>query len=128
MFNEFEGYAMGLNFDPSHFVWQEMDYLAAIREFAPRFWHCHAKDAQLDREKLSQTGIMAHPLEFHTPKLPGLGDVEWGPIFRPRWPTRAIPARSRWKSRTGPTKARSPLARRRSCRASVILRQFVEPY
>jgi sugar phosphate isomerase/epimerase len=81
MFKEFEGYGLGLNFDPSHFVWQRMDYLAAIREFAPRFWHCHAKDARLDREKLNQVGIMAHPLEFHTPKLPGLGDVMWGQFF-----------------------------------------------
>jgi len=80
-FKQFEGFDLGLNFDPSHFVWQGMDYLAAIREFAPRFWHCHAKDARLDRERLAQVGIMAHPLEFHTPKLPGLGDANWGAFF-----------------------------------------------
>ncbi len=78
MFNDIPSPAFGLNFDPSHFIWQQMDYLAAIREFAPRFHHAHAKDARIDRERLNQVGIMAHPLEYHTPKLPGLGDVDWG--------------------------------------------------
>jgi len=71
----------GLNFDPSHFVWQQMDYLQAIREFADRIFHVHAKDARVDREKLAEVGILAHPLQFHTPKLPGLGDVDWGRFF-----------------------------------------------
>jgi sugar phosphate isomerase/epimerase len=78
MFNDIPSQSFGLNFDPSHFVWQHMDYLAAIREFASRFHHVHAKDVRVDRERLDQVGIMAHPLEFHTPKLPGLGDVDWG--------------------------------------------------
>ena len=81
MFQQFAGYELGLNFDPSHFVWQRMDYLAAIREFATRFWHCHAKDARLDLDRLDQVGIMAYPLQFHTPKLPGLGEVNWGKFF-----------------------------------------------
>jgi sugar phosphate isomerase/epimerase len=81
VFAQFEGFDLGLNFDPSHFVWQQMDYLAAIREFAPRFWHCHAKDARLNRDRLDQVGNMAYPLEFHTPKLPGLGEVNWGKFF-----------------------------------------------
>ena len=71
----------GLNFDPSHFVWQQMDYLAAIRNYADRFVHVHAKDARLDREHLNRVGIMATPLEYHTPKLPGLGEVDWGKFY-----------------------------------------------
>jgi sugar phosphate isomerase/epimerase len=78
MFEAIPSPSFGLNFDPSHFVWQHMDYLAAIREFASRFHHVHAKDARIDRDKLNQVGIMAYPLEFHTPKLPGLGEVDWG--------------------------------------------------
>jgi len=81
VFEQFAGYDLGLNFDPSHFIWQQMDYLAAIREFAPRFWHCHAKDVRLDTQRLNEAGIMAYPLAFHTPKLPGLGDVNWGRFF-----------------------------------------------
>ena len=81
MFEEIPNPGFGLNFDPSHFVWQQMDYLAAIREFASRFHHVHLKDARIDRHRLAEAGILAYPLQFHTPKLPGLGDVDWGAFF-----------------------------------------------
>ncbi len=41
----------------------------------------HAKDVRMDRHRLNEVGIMANPLEYHTPKLPGLGDVDWGKMF-----------------------------------------------
>lgn len=72
---------LGLNYDPSHMVWQHMDYLKPIRDFADRISHAHAKDVRLDRHKLDEVGILAHPLEYHTPKLPGLGEVNWGKFF-----------------------------------------------
>ena len=78
MFDEIPGPNFGLNFDPSHLVWQQMDYLAPLREFAERIVHVHAKDCRLDDERLDDVGILATPLEFHTPKLPGLGEVDWG--------------------------------------------------
>ena len=81
MFEAIPNENFGLNFDPSHLVWQQMDYLAAIREFAPRFHHVHAKDARVEWHKLNEVGIMAYPLQYHTPKLPGLGDVNWGKFF-----------------------------------------------
>lgn len=81
MFEEIPSDHFGLNFDPSHCVWQMMDYVKAIREFAPKFVHVHAKDARVDRHRLDEVGIMAHPLEYHTPKLPGLGDVNWSQFF-----------------------------------------------
>ena len=81
MFADIPSPNFGLNFDPSHFIWQQMDYLRAIREFAPRIFHAHAKDARLDRHRLDEVGILANPLEYHTPKLPGLGDVNWGHYF-----------------------------------------------
>jgi sugar phosphate isomerase/epimerase len=58
-----------------------MDYLAALREFKDRLFHVHAKDARIDRHKLAEVGILAHPLQWHTPKLPGLGEVDWGAFF-----------------------------------------------
>ena len=81
MFEAIPNENFGLNFDPSHLVWQQMDYVAAIREFAPRFHHVHAKDARVEWHKLNEVGIMAYPLQYHTPKLPGLGDVNWGKFF-----------------------------------------------
>lgn len=81
MFSDIPSGNFGLNFDPSHFVWQQMDYLSAMREFASKLFHMHAKDARVDASRLNDVGIMAHPNEYHTPKLPGMGDVNWGKFF-----------------------------------------------
>ncbi|MBM3726847.1 MAG: sugar phosphate isomerase/epimerase [Acidobacteria bacterium] len=81
MFSDIPSANFGLNFDPSHFVWQRMDYLRVLREFREKMFHVHAKDARLDHERLNEVGALAHPNEYHTPKLPGLGDVEWGRFF-----------------------------------------------
>ncbi|MGC2400704.1 MAG: sugar phosphate isomerase/epimerase [Acidobacteriaceae bacterium] len=77
MFEDIASPNFGLTYDPSHMVWQQMDYLTPIREFASRIFRVHLKDVTLDRQKLNQVGILAYPLEFHTPKLPGRGDVDW---------------------------------------------------
>jgi sugar phosphate isomerase/epimerase len=68
----------GLNYDPSHFVWQQMDYIQPLYEFKDKIFHVHFKDIKLYPEKLRECGIMAHPLDYMTPKLPGYGDVNWG--------------------------------------------------
>jgi sugar phosphate isomerase/epimerase len=81
MFEEIPSPNFGLNYDPSHLVWQQIDYIRPIYEFKKRIFHVHLKDARVDWDHLSQVGIMATPLEFHTPKLPGLGDVNWHKFF-----------------------------------------------
>lgn len=78
MFNDIPGENLGLNYDPSHLLWQRMDYLKPLREFARRIFHVHAKDVRLDQDRLDDVGALAFPLQYHTPKLPGLGDVQWG--------------------------------------------------
>jgi sugar phosphate isomerase/epimerase len=72
---------LGLNYDPSHFVWQQMDYVKPVYAFKDRIFHVHIKDAKLHRDRLDRVGILATPLEYHQPKLPGLGDIEWGRFF-----------------------------------------------
>ena len=69
---------LGINYDPSHFVWQMMDYIQPIYEFKDKIFHVHYKDIKLFPEKLRQVGTMAYPLDYMSPKLPGLGDVDWG--------------------------------------------------
>lgn len=69
---------LGINYDPSHFVWQMIDYIKPIYEFRDKIFHVHCKDIKLYQDKLDQVGIMAYPLTFMSPKLPGLGDVDWG--------------------------------------------------
>lgn len=78
MFDALPQENFGLNYDPSHMVWQQMDYLAPLREFAGRLVHIHAKDVRIDRHRLDEVGILAHPQLYHTPKLPGLGEIDWG--------------------------------------------------
>ena len=81
MFADIASGSLGLNYDPSHMVWQQMDYLKPLREFRDRLFHVHAKDVRIDRERLDEVGILAHPLEYHVPKLPGFGEVDWGRFF-----------------------------------------------
>ena len=78
MFEVIDSPNFGLNYDPSHLVWQQMDHVTPVFEFAEKIFHVHLKDAKVYPDKLNSVGIMAVPLDFHSPKLPGLGDVEWG--------------------------------------------------
>ena len=78
MFEDIPSSSFGLNYDPSHMVWQHMDYIQPIHDFSDRLFHVHAKDVRIDAHRINDVGIMAHPLQFHTPKLPGLGEVDWG--------------------------------------------------
>ena len=79
LFAEFPGARLGLNFDPSHLVWQHIDPVRCVREFGQRIVHFHAKDTRIDPDRLYEEGVLG--LGWHTPKLPGLGDVAWGPLF-----------------------------------------------
>jgi sugar phosphate isomerase/epimerase len=81
IFEEIPSANFGLNYDPSHLVWQFMNYVKPIYEFKDRIFHVHIKDAKVLREDLNDVGILATPLSFHSPKLPGLGDVDWGKFF-----------------------------------------------
>jgi sugar phosphate isomerase/epimerase len=80
MFEEF-GETVGLNFDPSHLVWQMIDMEAAIEEFGQRFYHVHAKDLQVDPMGLYEHGVMSLGMGWQIPRLPGLGEVDWPAFF-----------------------------------------------
>ena len=69
---------LGINYDPSHFVWQRIDYIKPLYEFKDKIFHVHYKDIKVYEDRLADAGIMAAPLEYMSPKLPGLGDVDWG--------------------------------------------------
>ena len=69
---------LGINYDPSHFVWQMVDYIKPIYKFQNKIFHVHFKDIKLFKDKLEVVGTMAYPLDYMSPKLPGLGDIDWG--------------------------------------------------
>jgi len=71
----------GLNYDPSHLVWQQMDEIKPIYDFADKLFHIHLKDVKVFPDKLNEVGIMAYPLDYHSPKIPGLGDADWRGFF-----------------------------------------------
>jgi sugar phosphate isomerase/epimerase len=75
----------GLNFDPSHLIWQCVDSVAFVEAYGPRIVHVHVKDAavRLDR----RNGILASHLPLGDPRrgwdfrTPGRGDGRWDEIF-----------------------------------------------
>jgi len=81
MFEAIPSENFGLNYDPSHLIWQMMDYVKPIYEFRDRIFHVHIKDARVLWDKINEVGILTTPLQYHTPKLPGLGDINWGKFF-----------------------------------------------
>ena len=89
MFEAIPSDSFGLNYDPSHMIWQHMDPIQPLRDFAAKIFHVHAKDARINRQKLNQCGILAHPLEYHDPRLPGLGEVDWSAFFAALMETRS---------------------------------------
>lgn len=68
---------LGLNYDPSHFALQHMDPSSPLREFQDRLFHVHAKDIRIRRDRIDDVGIFAHPLEWHQPRIPGYGEIDW---------------------------------------------------
>ena len=79
LFEMFPDGTVGLNFDPSHLIWQFIDCGRAVREFGKHLVHVHAKDERIDHTKLYEVGVLG--TGWHVPKLPGLGDVKWGEFF-----------------------------------------------
>lgn len=77
MFEELGSDNFGLNYDPSHLVWMQMNHLKPLTEFSDRFFHAHAKDVKVDQERLDEVGTMAFPLDYHDPRIPGRGDIDW---------------------------------------------------
>ncbi len=77
MFSDIPSKNFGLNYDPSHFILQQMDPLSPLAEFKHKLFHLHAKDMMVHPEKLNEVGVFAFPKDWHTPRIPGLGDIDW---------------------------------------------------
>jgi len=78
MFKLIDSRNLGLNFDPSHFCLLMADYIKPIYEFRDRIFHIHLKDMKVCQDKLNEYGAFSYPSLWHTPKLPGLGCVDFG--------------------------------------------------
>jgi sugar phosphate isomerase/epimerase len=69
--------SFGLNLDPSHLVWLQIDYERVVREYAARIVHVHAKDLEIDLDGLYRHGTLSGGIGWQVPRLPGLGEVRW---------------------------------------------------
>lgn len=78
MFSDINSDHFGLNYDPSHMVWQRMDWLKPLHEFRRKLFHVHAKDVLLLKDRLDDLGIFGYPKETHLPRIPGFGEIDWG--------------------------------------------------
>ncbi len=72
---------LGLNYDPSHLAWQRMDYIKPIYSFANKIFHTHIKDVKFFSDRYDRVGLLATPLEYMAPKIPGYGDIKWSDFF-----------------------------------------------
>lgn len=72
---------VGMNYDPSHLVWQMIDQARFVREFGSRMAHVHAKDVMIDQDGLYENGVMSVGMGWQIPRMPGLGDVDWPTFF-----------------------------------------------
>jgi sugar phosphate isomerase/epimerase len=79
--------AFGLNWDPSHFVWQELDPVNFIFDFADRIYHVDCKDAKV-RTGDGRRGRLSSHLPWADMRRgwdfvsTGHGDVPWEDCFR----------------------------------------------
>ncbi|MBM3845368.1 MAG: sugar phosphate isomerase/epimerase [Verrucomicrobia bacterium] len=78
MFSDIPSRNFGLNYDPSHLVLQHMDPALPLKEFASRIVHFHAKDVKIHVDRRNEVGVFAPPLQWHQPRIPGFGEIDWG--------------------------------------------------
>jgi sugar phosphate isomerase/epimerase len=80
MFELVQSEYIGLNLDPSHLVWQFIDYVKAVYSFKSKIFHTHAKDTKMLPDKLAEKGI--YGFGFHEDKIAGMGDIDWKKYLR----------------------------------------------
>jgi sugar phosphate isomerase/epimerase len=78
MFETIPSAALGLNLDPSHLVWLQVDYERAVRDYGARILHVHAKDTELRREELYRRSILSLGVGWQAARMPGRGEIDWG--------------------------------------------------
>lgn len=78
MFEDIDSEFFGLNYDPSHPLLLRFDPYQPVCDFSQKLFHIHAKDIQFNQDALNQWGIMGLPKDYHTPRIPGFGELKWG--------------------------------------------------
>jgi len=66
----------GLNYDPSHLIHQQIDYIGGVERYAKRIFHTHAKDTEILEHRLKHIGNQAGGWWRYV--IPGFGAIRWG--------------------------------------------------
>jgi sugar phosphate isomerase/epimerase len=77
MFGAIPSPALGLNLDPSHLVWLQVDYERAVRDYGSRIFHVHAKDTEIMRDELYRRSILSLGAGWQAGRIPGRGQIDW---------------------------------------------------
>ncbi|MCX7668347.1 MAG: sugar phosphate isomerase/epimerase, partial [Atribacterota bacterium] len=75
MFESIPSDYLGLNLDPSHLIWQQIDYVKVVHDFKEKIFHVHAKDTRILWDKLNEVGIFG--FGWYIDKVAGTGDIDW---------------------------------------------------
>ena len=78
MFSDIPSKNFGLNYDPSHAALLRFDPFKPLREFRSKLFHIHAKDVLNDEDACNDWGILGLPKDYHQPRIPGFGEIDWG--------------------------------------------------
>ena len=83
MFTAVPSPALGLCYDPSHLLWQGIEYIQPIYDFGDRIYHAHAKDTEIMLHGRNRYGIYGRQIsttkdeDWWRYRLPGYGEVNW---------------------------------------------------
>jgi sugar phosphate isomerase/epimerase len=80
MFEAVPSKQIGLEFDPSHLIWQFIDVVAALDEFADRVYVIHAKDTEIFEDRISRSGVFRRRVWWRY-RLPGFAAFDWQHFF-----------------------------------------------
>jgi sugar phosphate isomerase/epimerase len=79
MFSALPAKFIGLEFDPSHLMWQWIDPYQAAKDFSDRIFIVHLKDTEIFYDRLERVGN--HARGWWTYRLPGFGELDWHEFF-----------------------------------------------
>jgi sugar phosphate isomerase/epimerase len=73
---------VGLQYDPSHLVWQMMDPIQCARDFVDHIYDVHLKDTEILWPALRRVGIQPlNRARWWRFRLPGSGSIDWKAFF-----------------------------------------------
>jgi sugar phosphate isomerase/epimerase len=73
---------VGLQYDPSHLVWQMMDPIQTAKDFVDKIYDVHLKDTRIHWDIVRQGGIVpVNQAQWWQFRIPGMGSINWPELF-----------------------------------------------